>query len=278
MRFCVLPNLISGSIKILSARSRNQSQLVLLICSNMSKFCRRSARACYCPQIRALKTRILQRLQPASITEPLPYKPLTLPVMPCGPGNYCCIVHAFLIRLTLGRQKTSKLPATVSYICRLMPTSVPANWNSQAYWATIQSSIAYRILQVFQVILISLSWFVLSWFILSWFAWSLENWHVSALPATESPYARRIRSKTPVVWVGQLKQCPIAARKSQKNNLIPGLTHMFQADLKKYILKQPYLQKKKRDQEGSNLFRKTSLNFQCESLSTGLSQPDIRGK
>ena len=131
MRFCVLPNLTSWSIKILSARPRNQSQLVLLICSNMSKFCRRSARACYCPQIRALKTRIFQRLHPTSITEPLCYKPLTLPLMPCGPGNYSCIVDVFLIRLTLG-QKTSKLPATVSYtvvsyqlVCRPIETARP---------------------------------------------------------------------------------------------------------------------------------------------------------
>ena len=97
-------------------------------CQNfVQKSCLRSARASYCPHIRALKTRILQRLHPASITEPLPYKPLTLPVMPCGPGNYSCIVDVFLIRLTLGQQNTSKLPVTVGYICRLMPTSVPAN-------------------------------------------------------------------------------------------------------------------------------------------------------
>ena len=101
-------------------------------CQNfVQKSCLRSARAYYCPQIRALKTRIFQRLHPASITEPLCYKPLTLPLMPCGPGNYSCIVDVFLIRLTLG-QKTSKLPATVSYtvvscqlVCRPIETARP---------------------------------------------------------------------------------------------------------------------------------------------------------
>ena len=102
-------------------------------CQNfVQKSCLRSARASYCPHIRALKTRILQRLHPASITEPLPYKPLTLPVMPCGPGNYSCIVDVFSICLTLGQQKTSKLPATVSYtvvscqlVCRPIQTARP---------------------------------------------------------------------------------------------------------------------------------------------------------